>query len=157
MIPCQVSINFHNAKSIWILLTYFKPILFVRYGKAILDYEFKEIIQSSQKEFEISMWTFPRKSFCTQNYCVLSILCVLRKGPSFFSAASYNAYELVRVEIAEYRSLKVVMNFFVRKPAFTSFLSLLCDFAFYFNYTICNFVLFMHSCSTTKNAASTKV
>ena len=110
-----------------------------------------------KKYSEISMWTFPRKSFCIQHYCVLSILCVLRKGPSFFSAASYIAYELVGVEIAEYRSLKVVMNFFVRKPAFTSFLSLLCDFAFYFNYTICNFVLFMHSCSTTKNAASTKV
>ena len=53
--------------------------------------------------------------------------------------------------------LKLLWTFFVRKPAFTSFLSLLCDFAFYFNYTICNFVLFMHSRSTTKNAATTKV
>ena len=66
MIPCQVSINLSTStipKFIWILSTYFKPILFMRYGKAILDCEFKEIIQSSQKDFEISMWTFPRKVF----------------------------------------------------------------------------------------------
>ena len=67
----------------------------------------------------------------------------------------------IELKLPNIDPLKLSWTFLYKKieTGFHLFLShsLLCDFAFYFNNTICNFILFMHSCSTTKNAATTKV